>query len=345
VARRDQTARPAKRTLDVNALPPSFARLRDRFLTFLRIECGLLPASVASYESDLRDLCAFLAERGIESPRDVSPRDLVEHVQSLRSARGMQGSSVARHIATLRVLYRWLCAQDGLSANPAEYLERPTAWKRVPGVLSPSQMKRLIEAAGDPGKYATRAPRRAGPGEPPRPPPALHVRDRALVELMYASGLRASEAAGLTLDRLRTDVGLVRVIGKGTKQRLVPVGKPACVAIDHYLAEVRPRLLRGDGNDLGRVFLSKSGRPMSRLAIWEIITKSARAAGIGRVHPHMLRHSFATHLLSGGADLRVVQELLGHANITTTQIYTHVDRSRLHAVVKGFHPRERHPAR
>ena len=168
----------------------------------------------------------------------------------------------------------------------------------------------------------------------------LWQRDRALVELMYAGGMRASEVAGVKPDDFKETLAVVMVTGKGNKQRLVPIGKPAIEAIKHYVEELRPTLLRfDDGRDEGRLLLSNTGRPLERVAIWQIIRKLARNADLGEVHPHTLRHSFATHMLAGGADLRVVQELLGHSDIGTTQIYTHIDHSQLKAVITKYHPR------
>jgi integrase/recombinase XerD len=233
----------------------------------------------------------------------------------------MQGSSIARHLATIRVLFRFLAANGRIDANPADLLERPTRWKRLPGVLSPGRMKRLLEAP---------APEH---GE-------LWLRDKALLELLYAGGLRASEAGGLGCEHYHASIGVLTVNGKGGRQRLVPIGAPARQWTDRYLQDLRPRQLRwGDGRDRNRLLLSNTGRPLERVAIWQIVRRNAIRAGLADIHPHMLRHSFATHLLAGGADLRVVQELLGHADISTTQIYTHVDRSRLRDVVKAHHPR------
>jgi len=235
----------------------------------------------------------------------------------------MAPASVSRHLATVRVLFRWLAARDLIDENPADYLDPPTRWKSLPGVLSPKQVKDLLGA--------------------PQPSDAdtlgLWRRDCAMLELMYASGLRASEVGTLALEDVLGSLGVLRVTGKGDKQRLVPMGIPARDSLDTYLAETRPKLMRPDGRDKGRIFLSRTGRPLERVAVWQIVRKHAAAAGLRKVHPHVLRHSFATHLLAGGADLRVVQELLGHADIATTQIYTHVDKARLRSVHKKYHPR------
>jgi integrase/recombinase XerD len=172
----------------------------------------------------------------------------------------------------------------------------------------------------------------------PQPEQPLYNRDVAILELLYGAGLRASELASLTQDRLRFDLGVVGVTGKGQKDRLVPVGKPAMAAIEHYLDELRPSLAKAE-KPTDAVFLSRTGAAIDRVVVWQIVNRHAKAAGLSHVHPHMLRHSFATDLLAGGADLRVVQELLGHSNVQTTQIYTHVDRSRLKQVIQKHHPR------
>lgn len=242
----------------------------------------------------------------------------------------MSPASVARHLATIKTLFRWLRANGKIEINPADWLDQPTRWKKLPGVLSPAKVRALIEAPGPPADTTE--------GESERLIP-LWLRDRALLELLYASGLRASELAGVRVCDLHETLAVVMVTGKGGKQRLVPVGDPAMNAISEYAKRCRPRVLRTGGRDDGRLFLSRTGRPLERVAIWQIVKKHAKAAGLHDVHPHTLRHSFATHMLIGGADLRVVQELLGHADVTTTQIYTHVDRSHLKQVHERYHPR------
>ncbi|MCL4742582.1 MAG: tyrosine recombinase XerD [Phycisphaerales bacterium] len=310
-----------------DTLPPALRRTRDAFLAYLRVECGLSANTLEAYGRDLRDLLADLHSAGVQKADDVTPRALVAHVAGLSSDRGLAASSVARHLATIKVLFRWLHAQGRIPENPADYLDQPTRWKRLPNVLSPKQVRALLSAP------------RPDPDADDEAPP-LWVRDRALLELMYASGLRASEVGTLALGDVVRDLGVLRVTGKGDKQRLVPMGVPARDALDRYLADCRPRLAREGGRDLGRVFLSRTGRPLERVAVWQIVTRHARAAGLEGVHPHVLRHSFATHLLAGGADLRTVQELLGHADVATTQIYTHVDRSHLKDVHRKYHPRK-----
>jgi integrase/recombinase XerD len=314
-------------------LPPEFEKAKRRFATFCRVECGLAANSVEAYDRDLRDLLGDLGGRGKAELASVTSRDLAQHLARLRTERKMEGSSIIRHLATIRVFFRWLESTGLIRENPSEDLERPTRWKKLPGVLSPRQMRLLVEA---PKPGADDAASTAAP---------LFLRDRAMLEMMYACGLRASEVAGLRAKDFQPNLGVVVVTGKGNKQRLVPVGGPARDAVRKYLDECRPRLVHGGGKkpkpdvSEGRLLLSRSGKPLERVAVWQLVKKNAALAGLGRVHPHQLRHSFATHLLSGGADLRVVQELLGHADIATTQIYTHVDSTRFRDIQKKFHPR------
>lgn len=307
---------------------PVFSDLHRQFLLFIRVECGLSANTLAAYSRDLIDLLADMQERGISSIGGVGARELSEHLVRLKTKRELAASSIVRHLATIKVFFRWLEARGFMDENPADVLDRPTRWRRLPGVLSRRQLKALLDAPA-PAHWD-------GKGEAPVP---LWLRDRAMLELMYASGLRASEVGAVQLTDYHETLGVVRVTGKGNKQRLVPVGKPALAAMQHYLAECRPLLAGGDGRDKGRLLLSRSGRPLERVAVWQIVRRNATAAGLKNVHPHVLRHSFATHLLAGGADLRVVQELLGHADIGTTQIYTHVDRSHLKDVHRKHHPR------
>lgn len=306
--------------------PPAALRAaRDKFLAFLRLECGAGANTLAAYGRDLRDLYADLIDAGVTSPDKIKPQHLVAHLTALKHKRGLQTSSVVRHLATIRVFCKFLAGEGLIQRNPADALDRPTRWKRLPKVLSPRRVTALLSASA---KEA-----------PDGPASALALRDRAMLELLYASGLRASELAGLLVSELHETLGVVRVTGKGRKTRLVPVGAPARAALRAYLGSARP-VLAGPGTaHAGRVFLSRTGRPLERVAVWQIVKRRAAEAGLQGVHPHALRHSFATHLLEGGADLRVVQELLGHSDIATTQVYTHVDRSRLREVLRKHHPR------
>lgn len=289
------------------------------FLTFLKVEAGLAPATLEAYGRDVQDLVGDLRAAGLDGFEPVRAEHLAEHVRGLHRQRGLQPSSITRHLASIRVLFRFLHANGRIAEDPSKLLETPTRWKRLPGVLTPKQMRTLLE---------TPAPEHG----------RLWLRDRAMLELMYAAGLRASEVAGLEAREYNPTLGVLLVTGKGSKQRLVPIGAPARDATDRYLEDLRPALA-ASGHDAGRLLLSNSGRPLERVAVWQIVRRTATRAGLTDVHPHMLRHSFATHLLAGGADLRVVQELLGHSDIATTQVYTHVDRSQLRETIRKHHPR------
>ena len=290
--------------------------VRD-FLTHCRIECGFSPATLQAYAADLRDLWVWLAT-GKHHGWDALTHDLItDHLRGL-AEKGLEASTIARHVATIRVFCRFLESAEYLETNPAEQLATPSAWQKLPNVLSAAQVEQLIAS--------------------PRPSDPLYLRDMAILEMLYGGGLRATEVAEIELGWLHPTLGVVRVLGKGSKERVIPVGKPALRAVGRYLEELRPSLVRDD-SPTANVFLSRRGQPITRVVVWQIVKRHADRAGLRDVHPHTLRHSFATHLLAGGADLRVVQELLGHSNIATTQVYTHVDRSRLREVVNRFHPR------
>ncbi|MCC6677054.1 MAG: tyrosine recombinase [Phycisphaerales bacterium] len=343
--------RPARAIFPDPDLPGPLNAIAAEFIAFLRLECGLSRNTLQAYSRDTRDLFREMAGRGLTEPRAFAARPVADHIARLRSDRGMSASSVTRHLATIRVLFRWMLARGMISDSPAQYLDRPTRWKKLPEVISPRQVGSLLEARGRVAKAPKRKKGAGASEEGEADPSHLRLRDVAMLELMYASGLRASEVATVGLIDLAQDLAFVRVHGKGNKHRVVPIGVPARRALEAYLHDVRPKLSSPEGrrgihaaaNDQGKIFLSRTGRPLERVAVWQIVTRHARAAGLHKAHPHTLRHSFATHLLAGGADLRVVQELLGHADISTTQIYTHVDRSRLKEVHRQFHPRERRP--
>lgn len=298
-------------------MPVALAGPVSEFLSYCRIECGFAPATLAAYGADLRELARWLDDQGLADWRGLDLGLIVEHMKGLEQ-RGLATSSIARHVATIRVFCRFLESRGLVEQNPTDLLVQPKGWQTLPSVLGAGQIKRLIEA--------------------PRPSDALYLRDVALLELLYAGGLRAGELAGLDRDRLHGDLAVARVIGKGNKERIVPIGRPALEAVGRYQQDLRPKLLR-DNRPTDRLFLSRNGGPITRVVVWQIVARHARRAGLANVHPHTLRHSFATHLLAGGADLRVVQELLGHSNIQTTQIYTHVDSGRLKTVVEKYHPR------
>jgi integrase/recombinase XerD len=326
---------------DANAapLPPVFAKARDQFVAYLTVEAGLSRNTISNYRRDVTQCFADLTAAGVGAPERATPRHLADHVQRLRTEKAMEASSVARHIAAVRQFYKWLLNRQIILDNPMNLIERPKRWKKVPVVLTPGQLRKIITQAGVRDTPAKKSAATPTPTAEPALAKALRLRDRALLELLYASGLRVSESATLEMKNVhfeyanRTDLGAVRVLGKGNKQRVVPMHAAARDALRDYLHDARPALLRGDAADKGLVFLSKRGKPLDRVAIWTLVRRHAARAGVPAVHPHKLRHSFATHLLAGGADLRVVQELLGHADIGTTEIYTHVDRSRLREVI------------
>ena len=304
-------------------LPAAYNALLRDFGAYLRVECGLSPHTIEAYGRDLLYVFQSAQAAGLDSLDAITPRTLVEHVQSLKAVRGMTGESVIRQIASIRVFWRWARTTLRTAEDPTSVLLRPTRWRRLPDALTPGQLRDLLNApvAHDLYKGVT----------------ALRLRDGALLELMYASGLRATECCTVGLKDFLRELGVVRVIGKGDKQRLVPMGDPAQRAIETWLAQGRPKL--ATFRDKGRLFVSARGLPLTRIAIWQIVRRNAAAAGLPEIHPHQLRHSFATHLVMGGADLRIVQELLGHADISTTQIYTHVDKARLRSVHRKHHPR------
>ena len=235
--------------------------IRD-FLTFARVEAGLATATIEAYRRDLGDLCEDLGARGLTAPREVSADDLADHMRWLARERMMQATSVARHLATIRVFFRWMNAEGFIDRDPARVLERPTRWRKLPGVVSPIKMRRLVEApAPEHGR--------------------LWQRDRAILELMYAAGLRASEVGRIRLNEYHEETMLLTVHGKGERTRVVPIGEPARDATNDYLAETRPQLARfTDGRDQHRLLLSGGGRPLERVAIWQIVRKYAAISGL-----------------------------------------------------------------
>ncbi|MEX0653832.1 MAG: site-specific tyrosine recombinase XerD [Phycisphaeraceae bacterium] len=287
------------------------------FLSYCRIECGFADATISAYAGDLRDLWVWMVEQHHAAWTDLTLDRIAGHLLSLQH-KGLATSSIARHVATIRVFGRFLASTQHLPHDPAEQLTQPAAWQRLPTVMGQEQVKKLLAS--------------------PQPDQPLGLRDAAMFELLYAAGLRASELANMETSRVHPELGIVRVIGKGNKERIVPVGKPALEAIARYLEESRPSLVKSAA-PTDALFVSRTGGPITRVVVWQVVKRHARRLGMGQIYPHMLRHSFATHLLAGGADLRVVQEMLGHSNLQTTQIYTHVDRSRLKEVITRFHPR------
>ena len=287
------------------------------FLAALQAEQGASHNTVAAYRRDLRDLVTRL-RRGGRSLADASPDDIIDWMDALRRS-GRRPSTVARRLAAARGLFRYLGQEGQSRQDPTEHIERPRLPRPLPKTLSLQAAAALVES---PDASTPRG-----------------LRDRALLELLYASGLRATECLTLASGDVNLNAGYVQCVGKARKERIVPVGEEALVWIRRYLSEVRPRVLRGR-RDSGRLFLSPRGGALTRQALWYIVRRAARRAGIrARVSPHTLRHCFASHLLEGGADLRVVQTMLGHADISTTQIYTHLPSATIRAMYRKFHPR------
>jgi integrase/recombinase XerD len=289
--------------------------LVDEYLQSLRVEAGASPLTVAAYRRDLARLAASLRarRRAIESAR---PADLAGHLGGLHGA-GLGPRSLARHVAAIRSFYRFAVAAGRVAVDPAALLEAPRLPRRLPRALSRADAAAVVEAAG---------------GDRPRA-----LRDRAILELLYGSGLRASEVVGLRVDALDLQQQFLICEGKGSRQRLVPVGVPARRALQAYLAGGRPRLVRG--RDPGTLFLNQRGRRLSRQGLWALVRSHAARVGVRRAFPHALRHTFASHLLQGGADLRSVQALLGHADIGTTEAYTHLPSDAVRAMYLARHPR------
>ncbi|MCL2640515.1 MAG: tyrosine recombinase XerD, partial [Phycisphaerales bacterium] len=297
-----------------------------KFLLSIEMELGLSRNTIEAYARDMRDFVKFCEINDV-SFASANATDIVEYLRFLRlPPQKLQDASIRRHIASLKMFYRFAVDRKFAAANPTDHLEAPRRWKNLPDVLGREQINALLAAADS--EETNR----------------LAKRDRAIVELFYASGLRASELANLNLEDLHFDLGVVRILGKGKKERIVPLGKHAIDAITDYLDTLRPELISvktvHDKAPANRVFLTRSGGPITRIILHQLLKRLSKKAGTRRIHPHTLRHTFATHMLSGGADLRVVQELLGHANVATTQIYTHVDSDRLKRVHKKHHPRQ-----
>jgi integrase/recombinase XerD len=289
----------------------------DLFLVHVRVEKGLAANSVDAYARDLRRWIDDLAGQGVSDWRAVRREHLLAHLDHLLR-RGISARSQARALSAIRALSRLLVAERLAEVDPTEDVDGPPPSRKLPQLLSPEEVERLLTA--------------------PDPRTAAGLRDRAMLELLYATGLRVSELVSLSVNDIHLETRMLLARGKGSKERIVPVGAPAAAAVQAYLASARPRLLRGRvAKDL---FVTPRGARMTRQGFWKLLRRYARGAGITRpISPHKLRHSFATHLLAGGADLRAVQAMLGHADVATTQIYTHVERSHVRRVYEKNHPR------
>jgi integrase/recombinase XerD len=310
-------AAPAEEPRDAEAAATERAFHLPAFIDHLRFEQGLSEQTLAAYRHDIVRMAAFLRQLGREGPGGVSTQELRAFIHHLKDL-GLSPSSVSRNLSAIRTYFGFLLGENLAVADPSERLQTPKGWRTLPEVLTVPEVERLMEA-----------PDLSHP---------LAWRDRAMLEFAYASGVRVSELVDLPLRHLSLDEEYALVFGKGSKERIVPIGRRAVGALSLYLREVRPRLEQGRGE--GRVFLNARGRPLTRMGVWKILRGHVERAGITRpVSPHTLRHSFATHLLEGGADLVAVQEMLGHADISTTQVYTHVDRRYLAEVHRSVHPR------
>lgn len=288
------------------------------FRHYLQGERGLAANTVLAYGRDLDHFTHWAAESELKDYLKPSLRELSNYLSYLREQK-LAPPSIGRNLVALKMFYRFLRLEERTSESTVELLSSPALWERIPQVLSPESVEKLLAA--------------------PQADDRFYLRDKALLETLYATGSRASEVIGLKLEDLHLDSAFCKCTGKGSKQRVVPLGKKAVAAVRAYLDEQRPKLTAA-ATDAPWVFVSRGGKALTREMLWILVKKYVRRAGLNaKVSPHTLRHSFATHLLAGGADLRTVQELLGHSNIRTTQQYTHVDRDRLRAIHKKFHPR------
>lgn len=290
----------------------------SEFLEYLLLERGLAKNSILAYANDLNQFANYLEKEGIDNPADVTRDIILDFLENGRDA-GQEISTLARRLVAIKMLFAYLYREKKLPGNITEVMDSPRMMRLIPDMLSVAEVDRLLRA------YTSK-------DDP------LILRNRAILEVLYASGLRASELITLRLDGIDFKLKVMRVIGKGSKERLVPFGASALRAMQRYLERSRPALDKS-GTAI-EFFLSKNGQPLTRFWVWEVVKKAAVLAGITKnIYPHLLRHSFASHLLGNGADLRVIQEMLGHADIGTTQIYTHTDQNSLIRAHRQFHPR------
>lgn len=288
------------------------------YLGILALERNLAGNTVQSYCNDITNLIRFAEEKNIGDLSEIDYKLLVEFFKTLSDI-GISATTTARYISSIKGFFQYLLTSGYITTDPTEKISLPKLARKLPAVMNLEEVDRILKA--------------------PDTSNILGLRDRALLEILYSSGLRVSEAINIQLNSLLLNDGLVRVLGKGSKERIVPVGSSAIKWIETYLSESRPYLEKR-GKSLNYLFLNKRGTRLSRMGVWKIVDRYAREAGVFKeIHPHTFRHSFATHLLEGGADLRAVQEMLGHADISTTQIYTHIDREYLKQVYIECHPR------
>ncbi|RJO65607.1 MAG: site-specific tyrosine recombinase XerD [Candidatus Omnitrophota bacterium] len=291
--------------------------LIETFIAYLTVERGLARNSILSYKKDLYSYADFLEKKTGLSLSKTTRNDITNFMLSQKD-RGLSANSISRRLAAIRMFYRFLVRERILKSDPSSLIDSPKLWKKIPETLSVNEIELLLAQ--------------------PETRNVQGMRDKAILEVLYATGMRVSEAAHLKMDGVNVEVGFLRCIGKGNKERIIPLGKKAIAGLRRYLEASRPHLLKQKTSEF--VFISRFGKGLSRQSLWKLIKKYAKSARIKKpIRPHILRHSFATHLLERGADLRSVQEMLGHANIATTQIYTHINKDRLKAIHRMFHPR------
>lgn len=290
----------------------------EEFIRYLRVERNAAANTIDSYSLDLKRYIQFLMHQPIRSVEKIERANVISFLSLLREL-GLTARTISRNFSAVKAFHRFLINEEFSRSDPTENVEAPKRSKTLPDVLNPNEIELILEQ--------------------PNVNHVLGIRDKAILETLYATGIRVSELIGLKQTSVLFDQGIIRVFGKGSKERVVPIGKSALLWIRKYQDGARPRLARrGETNDI--LFLNSRGKKLSRMSIWNIVHQFSLSAGIKKeVHPHTFRHSFATHLLEGGADLRAVQEMLGHADISTTQVYTHIDREYLKEVHRTFHPR------
>lgn len=291
--------------------------LIDSFLDYLSVERALAKNTILAYRQDLNIYLDFMAKRQIQGLSKIDKNDIVEFMFSQKDS-GVSPTSISRRLAAIRMFHRFLSRERILKADPSILIDSPKLWKKVPDTLSLNEVEALISQ--------------------PEVRNYQGARDKAILETLYATGMRVSESCDLKTNNVNLDIGFLRCIGKGNKERIIPLGKKAIHSIKRYLEFSRPHFLKNKSSE--QLFISRCGAKLSRQSVWKLIKRYAKEAKIKKpIKVHTLRHSFATHLLERGADLRSVQEMLGHSNISTTQIYTHIDKERLKSVHKMFHPR------
>lgn len=292
--------------------------LVEEFLDYLSVERGLSDNTISAYRSDLCKYVDYLEKNKKRLHIDEVDRSDIRDYMMFQKDKGLTANSISRNLVAIRVFHRFLQRERYMKDDVTSVLDTPKLWKRLPDTLSLSEVEEILKK--------------------PNLRNWMGIRDKAALELMYATGVRVSELVNLEIGNVNLDIGFIRCIGKGNKERIVPIGRQAQYALRRYIDKVRPRLLKG--NSAKSLFLSRLGRKISRQSFWKMIKRYTRLAGIKKdITPHTLRHSFATHLLERGADLRIVQEMLGHADISTTQIYTHINKERLKSIHHKYHPR------